>query len=175
MMNKLPELKDDQKNHYRDEISFLDDRFKQSQNIFKKLEILNSKDIVLHKLKEKEIIKSNRRLRQKLMSDLNSTKDKLSYYLTRTKESITKIVETGKGKSLFDLDFNQVYINLYSFSTKLKFVGNNAMSERYRTYAKILVDKPEGKKNEFSNVIREILNLSNNIEDFLVRTSPQKD
>lgn len=169
MMNNLPELEDDQKTHYNNELSFLDDRFKNSPNIFKKLEIVNSMEVVLHKLKNKEKIKETQGKRRKLMTELNSTKEKITYFLSNAKKAISKTVEIGSGKSLYDLDYQSAYTNLYSFSTKLKIIGNSALSEYYRNIAKIFIDKPEEKRAEFSKIVREVLNLSDNVEDYIIK------
>ncbi|XEO76468.1 hypothetical protein WKT22_01492 [Candidatus Lokiarchaeum ossiferum] len=169
IMKNLPELKDDQKTQYNNELTFLDERLKQSTNIFKKLEIVNSMEVVLHKLKNKEKIKELQEKRRKLMAELNSTKEKMAYFLSKAKASLSKTVETGHGKSLFELNYQTAYTNLYSFSTKLKNIGNTKLYDYYRSIAKIFIDKPEEKKSEFPNIVREVLNLSDNIDDYLIR------
>ena len=54
IIEKMPELEAKQINHYRDELEFLDEKLIGTTNIFKKIEIMNTKQMIHQKLKEKE-------------------------------------------------------------------------------------------------------------------------
>ena len=132
----------------------------------KKLEILDSIDGVSQKLKDKaEVVKING-MRKNLLTEFESTKQKISYFLNTTKNAISKVVDL-MGKPLMELDFKDAYMNLYSFSTKLKVIGRDDLADHYRQIAQLLIDKKEEEREQLSQSIRMILNLPDDPEYYL--------
>ncbi len=168
IIEQMPELELEQRSHYLDELNFLDEKLNNSKNIFKKIELMNSKQTILQKLKEKEKIKKIQQEKFKMLSELDNTKQKLSYYLTQTKQYISDVVQNSYGKGLYDIDYKNAYMNLYSFSSKLKQIGNDELSKKYYDIANILLKKPTNQKETFSNIITDILNLSDNVDSYII-------
>ncbi|MHA1584793.1 MAG: hypothetical protein ACTSWL_06035, partial [Promethearchaeota archaeon] len=167
ILDDMPELEKEQKEKYKEEIKFLRNRFKKSDNLFRKLELLDSMDKIAQKLKNKEEIEYLQHDRSKILRELEDIKFKLTRYLHDTKSTISEIVEKSPHSSLYDLDFKDVYLKFYSFSSKLRFIGRNDLSEEFRSMAKNLIDKPPEKEHEFSLMIRRMLNLSDDINDYI--------
>lgn len=167
IIDKLPELEASQRDNYLKEREFLYKRMSQTTNIVKKMEIIDAIDAISQKLKDKEDVSKIAGIRKTLMNELTSTKQKLIYFLTMAKQAITKVAEFMGIKSLSELDFKDVYINLYSFSTKLKVIGRDDLSEEFRTIAQLLIDKREEKRAELSKAISRILNLPEDPDFYL--------
>ena len=167
IMDSLPELEKNQRDNYIKERDFNYKKLNQTTSLLKKLEILDSIDGVSQKLKDKaEVVKING-MRKNLLTELESTKQKISYFLNTTKNAISKVVDLMGRKPLMELDFKDAYMNLYSFSTKLKVIGRDDLADHYRQIAQLLIDKKEEEREQLSQSIRMILNLPDDPEYYL--------
>jgi hypothetical protein len=167
IMEKLPDLEKGQREQYEKERDFLTDKFQNTTSITKKIELLNSIENISQKLKDRLAIEKCERDRKKYFLELQSTKEKLKFFLLHAKEAISRALEKTSGRSLYDIDFKDAYLNLYSFSTKLKIIGRDDLSDEYRNIAQMFLDKPLDKQSEFSHIISKVLNLNDNIESYV--------
>jgi hypothetical protein len=172
ILGRLPELEKDQINHYIKEKKFLEKRFQETTSLYRKLEIIESMEEVCRKLRDTDEMERILKIRKKTHQELVALKEKLAYYLRQAKFSISNSVEQSGHKPLYDIDFRDSYVNLYSFSTKLKFVGRDDLSEKYKAWAMILIEKPPEKESEFSTIINSILKLPDDINLYI--TADQK-
>jgi hypothetical protein len=124
-------------------------------------------DNISQKLKDKNEVTKIAGMRKNLVLELDSTKQKIVYFLNTTKGAISRVVEMKGRKPLMDLDFKDAYMNLYSFSTKLKVIGRDDLSEKYRKIAQLLIDKKEDQREELAQAIRAILNLPEDADYYL--------
>ncbi len=99
-------------------------------------------------------------------NELKDAKFKLNYYLNNIKTSVNEAVDNLGEKSIHLGDFKNSYLNLYSFSTKLKLVKENGW-EIYRELASKLIDKDSLSDHELSEIIQTLLNMSIKVEDYL--------
>ena len=104
-----------------------------------------------------------------LNKQIDDTKFKLKFYLDKAQKSLSEAVEGLGVKTLQSGDYKDVYLNLYSFSTKLKLVSDGIFFEEIRELAKKLINISGSgiTDHELSEVITKVLNLSSNIEDYL--------
>ncbi len=100
-------------------------------------------------------------------NELKDTKFKLNYYLNKIKTSLNEAIVNLGNNPIHLGDFKNSYLNLYSFSTKLKLVKENEGWEIYRELASKLIDKDSLSDHELSEIIQTLLNMSNNVEDYL--------
>jgi hypothetical protein len=100
-------------------------------------------------------------------NELKDTKFKLNYYLDKIKTSLNDAIVNLGNNPIHLGDFKNSYLNLYSFSTKLKLVKENEDWKIYRELASKLIDKDSLSDHELSEIIQTLLNMSNNVEDFL--------
>ena len=99
-------------------------------------------------------------------NELKDTKFKLNYYLNKIKTSLNEAIDNLGDNPIHLGDFKNSYLNLYSFSTKLKLVKENGW-EIYREIASKLIDKDSLSDHELSEIIQTLLNMSTNVEDYL--------
>jgi len=151
----------------KEERKFLEDRLKNTVILPFQILILNSIDQIDHKLKDKENIEKNKKRRKKLEQELQNTKERMRYFLENTKQAINKSVQHSKGKFIYETDFRDAYLNLYSFSSKLKIIGKGDLCMELREIAKIFIDKPEDQEKNFPNLISKVLNLSDDMDSYL--------
>jgi len=102
----------------------------------------------------------------KLKNEIKDVEFKLNYYLEKTRESLEDAIELLGDKSIHLGDYKNIYINLYSFSTKLKLIKENGW-EIYRELASKLIDKESLSDHDLSELIQKLLKMSSNIEDYL--------
>lgn len=100
-------------------------------------------------------------------NELKDAKFKLNYYLDKIKTSLYVAINNLGNKPIHTGDFKNPYLNLYSFSTKLKLVKENEDWEIYRDLASNLIDKDSLSEHEFSEIIQTVLKMSTNVEDYL--------
>ena len=99
-------------------------------------------------------------------NELKDAKFKLNHYLNKIKTSLNEAIDNLGDNPIHLGDFKNSYLNLYSFSTKLKLVKENGW-EIYREIASKLIDKDSLSDHELSEIIQTLLNMSTNVEDYL--------
>ena len=99
-------------------------------------------------------------------NELKDAKFKLNFYLNKIKTSVNEAIDNLGNDPIHLGDFKNSYLNLYSFSTKLKLVKENGW-EIYRELASKLIDKDSLSDHELSEIIQTLLNMSTNVEDYL--------
>ena len=103
----------------------------------------------------------------RIKEDIKDAKFKLEYYLKNMKSSLNQSIEDLGSKLISAGDYKDTYLSLYSFSTKLKVLKEDGW-EIYRDLANKLIDKENVPDEEISQAIHQILELSDNVEDYLV-------
>jgi hypothetical protein len=98
--------------------------------------------------------------------EIKDAKFKLNYYLEGIKVSLNEAVANLGDDPIHSGDFKSVYLNLYSFSTKLKLMNENDW-KIYRDMASRLIDKEALTEHELSEIIRNMLKMSFNVDDYL--------
>ena len=138
-----------------------------TENFQKKLILAEKLIEISEKLKDdKDFIKLQKDA--KLIKDeINDRKLKIAYYLERSKESLSYTLDNLGSKSLKDGDYKETYLNLYSFSSKLKNVTDSETYKKYQLLAKKLIDKDQIPVDELSQVISEVLAMRDDINFYL--------
>ena len=166
MWSHKPDISNTEKESLISEKQSLIAEFEACSNIVQKLamsetllkiseDLKNSKGFVIYQ----EQIKS-------LKDEIRDTKIKLNYYLERTKVTISLAVDSLGGRGLNEGDYKDVYLNLYSFSNKLKNIVNNDSWEIYRDMGNRLINKDEIPPEEISEAIKFILKMNDDIETY---------
>ncbi len=141
--------------------------FEKTNNIAKKIAIGNKIIDLSDKLNDDALKMEYQDKITELKNELDSAKIKLKYYLEKTKNSILEAKNTIKDRSLKKGNFRDAYLNLYSFSTKLKKVTGSDDYIKYKQFATNLIEKELISEEDFIKLIENLLNLSDNIEDYL--------
>jgi hypothetical protein len=102
----------------------------------------------------------------RLKNELKDAKFKLSYYLQKTREALNEAIDNLGDKPLHLGDYKNAYLNLYSFSTKLKLLKESGW-EIYRDSASKLIEKDILDDHSLSELIQNLLKMSSNINDYL--------
>jgi len=161
---ELPEQKRENLIKERD---FLIRRLEKTTNLLRKLAIAEKILKLSEELKDDNGFLHYQKEVKQLKDKIKDTKLKLDYYLKSVKENINKAVERLGEKSIKEGDFKDVYLNLYSFSTKLKNITAGKKWEEYREMAQKLIDKDSTSEHELSEIVSNILKMSDNIDDYL--------
>ena len=155
-----------------------------------KQNLINEKEVLQKKLLKADDFKEKLALTEKLIQISSKLKDeegfiqfqkeaklikdeiidrklKLQYYLERTKAALSNTLDNLGRKSLKDGDYKDTYLNLYSFSTKLKNLTDSDTYETYQKLAKALIVKDEISIDELSQVISKILAMKDDIDSYL--------
>jgi len=141
--------------------------FETCSNIVEKLAIRETLLKISEDLKDsKGFIRYQEQIKL-LKDEIRDTKIKLNYYLERTKVTMSQAVDSLGTKSLNEGDYKDVYLNLYSFSNKLKNVVNDDRWEIYRDMGTRLINKDETPPEEISEAIKFVLKMKDDIETYL--------
>jgi len=103
---------------------------------------------------------------KRLNKEIKDAKFKLNYYLEKIKVSLNEAIENLGNNPIHSGDFKNAYLNLYSFSTKLKLINENGW-KIYRDIASQLIDKEALNEHKLSEIIQKLLKMSSNVEDYL--------
>lgn len=142
------------------EREFLIERLGKVENLIRKQGIMENIMNLSHDLKDDESIVVFQKKLQVLKKEIEDTKLKTILFLNRAKEMLSDSIKEIGQKSLIQGDYKDAYINMYSFSTKLQKISSDNIYLKYREMAKALIDKEESKEDQLSQIITEILNLT---------------
>ncbi|MEJ2249586.1 MAG: hypothetical protein P8Y70_06585 [Candidatus Lokiarchaeota archaeon] len=150
-----------------DERNDLIKEFNITQNL--KFKIDKAKQIMnlSEKLRDEESFFSYQEKIKDLRKQIKDAKFKLGHFLKKTKEAISEAVKTLGAKPLNMGDYKDGYLNLYSFSMKLKLVTKTDNWKYYKKMASMLIDKEKKKQKNFSETISKIVNLSDDINSYI--------
>lgn len=155
--------------NYIDEYNFLENRYNKTKHLLKKLNILNQMDLIAQKINDQDRLNLIKKQRIQVKSDIKKTKQQITYYLKRAKECISGNFQKRQvsDDSIFDLSYRDAYINLYSFSKKLKLLGNIELAKEYYIISKYLIDKPDKIKPRFRFILEQILELPDSPDAYI--------
>jgi hypothetical protein len=163
------ESKEAQKKKYLREYNFLQNRFDKVKSFPRKLTILDQMEFIAERFEDKKKLQRIQKLRKEVNSEIDLLMKKISIYLSEAKECISENYKKIKtSKSLYDLAYREAYINLYSFSSKLKLLGNIELAQKYRKVAKLLIDKPPEIKDEFKSILEDVMDLPDDPHKYIV-------
>lgn len=173
---KQREMETSQKEIYRKEYNFLSNRFDKIGNLMGKEHILDQMNLIANKLNNDTLRHKNRQLEKELNKEIETTKNKVEFYLKRVKACISENMRKRQtsSASLFDLGYRDAYIDLYSFSKKLKVIGRLDLAEKYYKISKILIDKPKEKKDKFPSLLKDIMNLPDNADEYFKQETEEE-
>ena len=132
------------------------------------IKVAMSKSVITlsEKLKDENTYLKYQKELNRLNNEIKDAKFKLNYYLENMKVSLSEAIENIDNNIIHSGDFKNTYLNLYSFSTKLKLIKENGW-EIYRDMAGQLIEKQTLNEHELSEIIQTMLNMSSNVDDYL--------
>ncbi len=139
---------------------------KVESNLKQKLTLQEKILEISEKLRDNKGIEQIQKDIKKTKEFIKDTEFKLKYFLEKAKDAILALKSYGQVVKL-DTDYSQVYLNLFSFSSKLKTLIFHTGWKRYFNLASKIQNKDKISAREFSETISEIQNLSENIEEYL--------
>ena len=166
MWSHKPDISNTEKESLISEKQSLIAEFEACSNIVQKLTISETLLKISEDLKNsKGFVKYQEQIKS-LKDEIRDTKIKLNYYLERTKVTISLAVDSLGTRGLNEGDYKDVYLNLYSFSNKLKNILNDDSWEIYRDMGNRLINKDEIPPEEISEAIKFILKMNDDIETY---------
>ena len=103
---------------------------------------------------------------KRMNSEIKDAKFKLNHYLEKINTSLNDAIKNLGNNPIHSGDFKNTYLNLYSFSTKLKLMNENGW-KIYREMASRLIDKEALTEQELSENIQNLLKMGSNVGDYL--------
>ena len=135
-------------------------------NLTRKLAMSETVVDLSEKLKDETVFLNYQNEVNKLKNEIKDVEFKLSYYLEKIRVSLNEAIDTLGDKPIHLGDYKNTYLNLYSFSTKLKLIKESGW-EIYRELASKLIEKDTLNDHDLSELIQNILKMSSSIEDYL--------
>ena len=141
-------------------------KIENSANLTRKIAMSEAVVALSEKLKDETTFLKYQGEVNKLKNEIKDVEFKLSYYLEKTRESINEAIDTLGDKPIHLGDYKNTYLNLYSFSTKLKLIKESGW-EISRELASKIIEKDTLNDHDLSELIQNILKMSSSIEDYL--------
>ena len=160
------QLSKEMKDNLIQERDLLISKIKNTVNLPRKAAMSKSVIDLSEKLKDETTYLKYQRELDRLNNEIKDAKFKLNYYLEKIKVSLSEAIEHLGNKSIHSGDFKNSYLNLYSFSTKLKLINENSWKIYYDMASK-LIDKETLSERELSEMIQNLLKMSSNVDDYL--------
>ena len=136
-------------------------------NLPKKVTMSKSVITLSETLKDENTYLKYQKELNSLNNEIKDAKFKLNYYLEKIRVSLKEAIENLGNNLIHSRDFKNVYLHLYSFSTKLKLINENGW-EIYRDMASQLIEKQALSEHELSEIIQHLLEMSSSVNDYLV-------
>jgi hypothetical protein len=149
------------------EKDILQKKLSSTENLREKLALAKKLIEISERLKDDQDFIKYQREAKFIKDEMADRKLKLAYYLEKCKESLSLTIDNLGSKSLKDGDYKETYLNLYSFSTKLKNITDSDIYKKYQQFAKKLIEKDDISADELSQIISEILAMKDDIDLYL--------
>jgi hypothetical protein len=141
-------------------------KIEKAVNLPRKVAMSKSVIDLSEKLKDESTYLKYQNELKRLNNEIKDAKFKLNYYLEKIKVSLNEAVENLGNNPIHSGDFKNTYLNLYSFSTKLKLINENGW-KFYREMASHLIEKETLSEHNLSEIIQNLLKMSLNIDDYI--------
>jgi hypothetical protein len=141
-------------------------KIENTANLTRKLAMSETVVALSEKLKDETTFLKYQNEVNKVKTEIKDVKFKLSFYLEKARESLNDAIANLGNKPIHKGDYKNTYINLYSFSIKLKLIKENGW-EIYRELASKIIEKDKISDHDLSELIQNLLKMSSNIEDYL--------
>jgi len=150
------------------ERDMLNNEYLNTDNFIKKFELCERLVEISKKLENNEKLIEYQNDWKILKEEIKNRKIKLEYYLKNVKSEIKKSITKLSNDNLHDGNYSDVYLNLFSFSAKLKNFAEPKICEKYHNLAKVLSNKYEFSNENISQVINEVLKINDDIEEYFI-------
>jgi len=97
-------------------------KIEKTVNLTRKIAMSEAVVALSEKLKDETTFLKYQNEVNKLKNEIKDVKFKLSYYLEKTRASLIDAIDNMGEKPIHQGDYKKIYLNLYSFSTKLKLI-----------------------------------------------------
>lgn len=161
----LREEKKKEEEELLDQVKQLKLKLQGETNIIKKYSFCKKILECSEKLEDSLMFKEYQTLAKTLYFQIEERKIRLTHYLNKTKESLNEILNRPH-RSILNVNFRNVYSNLYSFSSKLKNFAPDITYNKYLGISRKLIDKLGINSDEFQEILNEISNMDENIESY---------
>ena len=158
------QLTEAQKAQFEKEQKEIQEQLKKVQTHMERADLLTKLLSYAEKLKDTAAFQQIQKDQQKLFNDFNDTLMRAQYFLKKAKECITSAVSSSGLKKLTELNYNDIYLNMYSFSTKLHLLGNITKADDFKVDAMKLIDSSTSSQ-EISGIIEKILHIRDDLTD----------
>ncbi len=132
----------------------------------RKAAMANSVIDLSEKLKDEITYLKYQKELKRMNNEIKDAKFKLNYYLEKINTSLNEAIKNLGNNPIHSGDFKNTYLNLYSFSTKLKLMNENGW-KIYREMASRMIDKESLTEHELSEIIQNVLKMSSTVDDYL--------
>jgi hypothetical protein len=166
-LQQLSLFQEAQKQSYREELDLLKEKIKKTSILSEKKEIILAMQGLGQKIQSPEIVQTAETELKKIEKELLDTKGKAQFFLKQTKDNISKIALHSSSRPLSDLEIREVYLPLYSFSSKLRLLGKTHKADELKELASGLMDKERSMGHDLGNRIRTIFALPDDIDVYL--------
>jgi hypothetical protein len=152
---------------YATDIELYKNRLKKVETFPEKFEILEKLAELNQKINDSSFNDYYQQLNKKITQDFEETKIKAKMYLTQLKTNINTITNNLRTKNFDESRVRDIFLPLYSFSGKLRILGQNEKSEEYKALASSLMNKETLSVNERFEIVLQISRLDEDVNSYL--------
>jgi hypothetical protein len=153
--------------NYDGEIEEFKNQIKKAEFFSEKFQILDKFFTLTQKINSIPLNDSYLQLKKKITYEFEDTKTKAKMYLTQLKTNINTITNNLRTKNFDESRVRDIFLPLYSFSGKLRALGQHAKAEEYKTLASSLMNKETHSVNERFEIILQISRMDDDINSYL--------
>lgn len=122
---------------------------------------------VSEELKEAHIFLKYQTKIKLLKDEKKDVKIKLAYYLKRIQITLNEAISALENKPVKKGSYRDVYLNVFSFSAKLKLIDVDGKWQEYQNLAKKLINMDEHSSTEISEAIKTFLKMRYDVDYYI--------
>jgi hypothetical protein len=162
---KLPALKEQKRKQLEDEKRRIYERIKRMPSMPEKIQALEQIWTYAQEFQNPTEIANLEHQIQKSQKELSDIKTRVVYYIAQIKAIVHNFIQTVGLKSLDAGNYRDIYLNTYSFASKLRLYGAETAANHFKGLAEKLLGQ-ERDPDAFANILKTLLNLSEIVEDY---------
>jgi len=161
------ELSEEEILSFSQEAEKLKNELEKSINLQRRLSISEKLLEISEKLKNTSDFIKYQELVKNIRKEFADAKVKLHYFLERIKVTLSQAVNALGTKPYKEGTYRDVYVNLYSFSNKLKLISESENYKEYQDMANMLIEKDDISDEVLRGVISKIMNMKEDIAFYI--------
>ena len=166
--NQMFSLKMDQEKIYTEEFNELMTDFAKSKNLTEKHMIITKLRAFEHKINDASLKEKININYKRVVNEYNDLKTRINYFVNQARDSVGKMLQNVSSNrdpwesESFRTEVRQLYLHLYSASSKFKQLGTEAKANEFKELSNAFLSENQTQQSDLYQTMNKVLKITEN-------------